>query len=42
MKHYFSKLYLKWMPLKSSDCEATLKKYGYEIRTINTVIKEEI
>lgn len=32
MKQYFSKLYLEWIDFKSSDCEESLRKYGYLIR----------
>jgi len=34
MKQYYSKLHLKWLPLKPSDCEASLLKYGYRIREV--------
>lgn len=35
MKQYFSKLHKKWVDLKYSDCEESLRKYKYKSRQIN-------
>lgn len=32
MKQYFSKLHKKWIDLKTTDCEKSLKKFKYKIR----------
>ena len=39
IKEYYSKLYHKWKPLKSSDSEFLLRKYKYKIQQISTTNK---
>lgn len=34
IKQYYSKLYHEWKDFKVTDCEASLRKYGYLIREI--------
>ena len=33
-KQYFSKTKKKWIDFKVTDCEASLRKYGYRIREV--------